>query len=288
MSSTPRVESFFHEPTSTWTHVAWDPASAMAAIIDPVLDYDPQAARTSEESASRVSRFIEEQSLCVQWILETHAHADHLTAAALLRQLFDCPVAIGRGICAVQQHFCQLFDLGDDFPADGSQFQKLLDDGDSLPLGEQQISVMTTPGHTDDSVTYVIGDAAFVGDTLFTPEFGTARCDFPGGNARRLYQSIRRIYTLGDETRLFLCHDYPESGRTPRPMTLVAEQRAGNVHARDGVSEETFVSMRETRDANLAVPALILPAIQVNIRAGMLPEPSANGLRYLRLPLNQL
>lgn len=288
MSSIPRVESFFHQPTSTWTHVVWDPASAAAAIIDPVLDYDPQAARTSQESVARLARFVDEQQLSVRWILETHAHADHLTAAAVLHELFACPVAIGRGICAVQAHFCQLFELGDTVAKDGSQFQRLLDDGDRLELGEQQIRVMSTPGHTDDSVTYVIGDAAFVGDTLFTPEYGTARCDFPGGSPRRLFHSIQRIYALGDQTRLFLCHDYPASGHSPRPMILVAEQRASNVHVGDGVDEAAFVRMRETRDATLKVPALILPAIQVNIRGGHLPEPGGNGVRYLKLPLNQV
>ena len=288
MSSTPRVESFFHETTSTWTHLVWDPASRGAVIIDPVLDYDPEACRTDGGSAQTLIEVARDHRLSIDQILETHAHADHLTAANLLRETLDCPVAIGRGICEVQRHFRKVFDLGDALPTDGSQFQQLLDDGDRLSLGELTIRVMSTPGHTDDSVTYVIGDAAFIGDTLFTPEYGTARCDFPGGDARRLYRSIQRIYDLGDECSLFLCHDYPAPGQAPRPMTTVAEQRAGNVHVRDGVSEDEFVAMREVRDARLAVPALILPAIQVNIRAGCLPDPAANGVRYLKLPLDQV
>lgn len=288
MSSSPRVESFFHPPTSTWSHVVWDPASLTAVIIDPVLDYDPEACRTDRRSVDVLIDFVRDRSLSVIRVLETHAHADHLTASAVIHDSLGCPMAIGRGICKVQRHFRKVFDLGDGLPADGSQFQELLDDGDRIAMGDLEIRVMSTPGHTDDSVTYLIGDAAFIGDTLFTPEYGTARCDFPGGDARRLFRSIQRIFALGDDFRLYLCHDYPEQGRTPRPMTTVAEQRSGNVHVRDGIDEDQFVLMREERDAQLAVPALILPAIQVNIRAGRLPDPAANGIRYLKLPLNQL
>jgi glyoxylase-like metal-dependent hydrolase (beta-lactamase superfamily II) len=288
MSSSPRVESFFHEPTSTWSHVAWDPATGIAVIIDPVLDYDPESCRTDRSSVEALIGFVREQDLSVIRVLETHAHADHLTASAVIHETLGCPMAIGRGICQVQRHFRAVFDLGDSLPADGSQFQELLDEDDRIALGEMELRVMSTPGHTNDSVTYLIGDAAFIGDTLFTPGYGTARCDFPGGDARLLYQSIRRIFALGDGVRLYLCHDYPEPGQTPRPMTTVAEQRSGNVHVRDGIGEDQFVAMREERDADLAVPALILPAIQVNIRAGRLPDPATNGVSYLKLPLNQL
>lgn len=286
MKMNPEVRSLYHSVTHTWTHVAWDPATRCAVIVDPVMDYDAASGRTGTGSAEAVVATVRENSLVPTWILETHAHADHLTAAAWLKTRLGCPVVIGAGIRGIQARFRQVFNLGDAFPVDGSQFERLVDDGDRLALGEMVVEVLHTPGHTDDSVTYRIGDAAFVGDTLFAPDYGTARCDFPGGDARRLYASIRRILGLGDGTRLFLCHDYPPDDREPRPMTTVAEQRSGNVHIRDGTDEDDFVAARERRDRELDMPALILPSIQVNIRAGVLPEPAANGVAYLKIPLD--
>jgi len=286
MKKNPEVRSLYHPATHTWTHVAWDPATRCAAIVDPVLDYDAASGRTGTGSAEAVAATVRDESLVPKWILETHAHADHLTAAAWLKTRLGCPVVIGAGIRGIQSRFRRVFNLGEAFPVDGSQFERLVEDGDRLALGEMVVDVLHTPGHTDDSVTYRIGDAAFVGDTLFAPDYGTARCDFPGGDARRLYVSIRRILDLGDETRLFLCHDYPPDAREPRPMTTVAEQRSGNVHIRDGVDEDDFVAARQRRDRELDMPALILPSIQVNIRAGVLPEPEANGVAYLKIPLD--
>jgi glyoxylase-like metal-dependent hydrolase (beta-lactamase superfamily II) len=231
--------------------------------------------------------YVHQHHLRVEWILETHAHADHLSAAGYLHDRLGAPVAIGRGIVQVQQRFKTLFGLGDEFVADGRQFDRLLDDGDTFRLGELEARVIATPGHTDDSLTYVIGDAAFVGDTVFAPDTGTARADFPGGDAHRLYASIRKILALPAATRLFLCHDYP-AGRDPAAESSVAAQANGNVHVRDGIGEAEFVQLRRTRDATLAPPRLILPALQANIRGGRLPEPDPNGIRYFRLPLNQL
>lgn len=288
MSRHPQVESFFHQATGTWSHVAWDPQTHVGVIIDPVLDYDAASGRCGHEAAASLAEFIASQRIQTAWILETHAHADHLTGASWLAERLGAPVGIGRGIRSVQAQFRDLFDFGPDWPADGSQFDHLFDDADRSPLGDLELRVLHTPGHTDDSVTYVIGDAAFIGDTLFAPDFGTARCDFPGGNARKLYQSIQRIFALGGATRLYLCHDYPPDGREPTAVTTVAEQRSGNIHARDGIGEDAFVAMREARDGDLPVPALILPAVQVNIRAGRLPEMAGNGRRYLKIPLDAL
>ena len=288
MTSNPQIRSFYHESTFTWTHVAWDPQTGSAVIIDPVLDYDPASGRTSMESSNILLDFVAAENLSVGWILETHAHADHLTSAARLKGRLNASVAIGTGIRSVQAHFSKVFNLPADFPTDGTQFDRLVDDEDRIVLGNLELRVLHTPGHTDDSMTYVIGDCAFIGDTLFAPDYGTARCDFPGGDARRLYQSIQGIYALGDQAKLFLCHDYPAEGSAARPMTTVAEHKAGNVHIREGISEDEFVSMRDARDARLDMPALILPSIQVNIRAGQLPPAESNGLVYLKIPIDVL
>jgi glyoxylase-like metal-dependent hydrolase (beta-lactamase superfamily II) len=282
----PEVESFHHADTGTWTHVVHD--GSTAAIIDPVLDYDAAAARTAATSAAGVLAFVRDHGLRVAWILETHAHADHLSAAGYLHDALDAPIAIGRGILSVQAHFKQLYGLGDDFIADGSQFDRLLDDGDALAVGSFSVRALATPGHTRDGLTYVAGTAAFIGDTLFAPDLGTARCDFPGGDAVELYASIRRILALPAGTRLFLCHDYPPPTRTPWRETTIACEAQENVHIGGGVDEADFVARRRARDATLAVPRLLLPALQVNIRGGRLPPPAADGHRYLRLPLDRI
>lgn len=284
----PQVESFYDKATFTFTYVVYDRDGGHAAIVDPVLDYDPASARTSTASADRVLAFVREHALTVDWILETHAHADHLTAAAHLKRETGAKVAIGRGIVQVQARFKALFGLGDDFRTDGSQFDHLFADGDSFRIGALEARVIATPGHTDDSLTYLIGDAAFVGDTVFAPETGTARTDFPGGDARKLYRSIRRLFDLPERTRLFLCHDYPPEGREARAQNSLDEQKQRNLHVGGQADEDSFVKLRSERDATLPVPKLILPALQVNIRAGELPSPDVNGIRYLRLPLDQI
>lgn len=282
------VVPFFDAPTGSWSYLVSDPASRQAVIVDPVLDYDAAAARTGRTGADRLLLAVRERNLDVAWILETHAHADHLTAAAYLKEQLGAPVAAGIGIRNVQQTFSRIFNLGPGFAVDGSQFDRLLQDGDSLPLGELTVRVLSTPGHTNDSVSYHIGDAVFVGDTLFLPDVGSARCDFPGGDAATLYQSVQRLYGLGEATRLFVCHDYPPANRQAECGTTVAAQRAGNIHLHDGVDIDAYVTMRTARDATLAVPRLILPSIQVNIRAGQLPPPEDNGVSYLKLPLDVL
>lgn len=284
--SHPEVESFFHQDTGTWTHVVHD--GEAAAIIDPVLDYDAAAARTSTASADAVLAFVRDRGLQVAWILETHAHADHPSAAGHLHDALHAPIAIGRGTVSVQAHFKKLFGLGDDFAVDGSQFDRLLDDGDELPVGSLSLRALATPGHTRDSFTFVAGDAAFIGDTLFAPDYGTARCDFPGGDAAELYASIRRILSLPAATRLFLCHDYTPSTREPTAATSIAAQARDNVQIGGGVSAAEFIAKRRARDATLAPPRLLLPAIQINIRGGRLPPAEADGHRYLRLPLNRI
>jgi glyoxylase-like metal-dependent hydrolase (beta-lactamase superfamily II) len=268
--------------------VVWDPATRQAALIDPVLDYDGAAGRTGTASAAALLAIIESERLQPRWILETHAHADHLSAAAFLHERTGAAVAIGRGITSVQANFRDIYNLGPDFPVDGRQFDRLFADGERFMLGEIEIEVIATPGHTDDSVTYLVGDAAFVGDTLFAPDYGTARCDFPGGDAARLFASVQRLYALPPQTRLFLCHDYPPEGRAPRCEWSVAEQMTGNIHISADTREADFVRMRTERDAGLKMPALIIPSVQVNIRAGRLPEPEDNGRRYLRVPLDTL
>ena len=284
----PRVESFYDPATSTFTYVVYDRDGGRAAIVDPVLDFDPSPARTSTAAADRVLEFLREHGLSADWILETHAHADHLTAASYLKAKTGAKVAIGRGITRVQERFRALFGLEPEFPTDGSQFDRLLDDGDTFEIGELTGRALATPGHTDDSLTYVIGDAAFVGDTVFAADTGTARADFPGGDAHKLYRSIPKLFSLPGETRIFLCHDYPPTQRDVRAQSSVAEQKARNVHVGGSVSEESFVRMRTDRDATLPAPRLILPSLQVNIRAGNLPPPDRNGIRYLRLPMNQM
>ncbi|HJR13653.1 MAG TPA: MBL fold metallo-hydrolase [Rhodanobacteraceae bacterium] len=284
--SHPEVESFFHKDTGTWTHVVHDDEAA--AIIDPVLDYDPASARTSTASAEAVLAYVQRHALRVEWILETHAHADHLSAAGYLRDGLDAPIAIGRGIVEVQAHFKQVFGLGDAFVADGRQFDRLLDDGDALPIGSLSMRALATPGHTRDGLTYVAGDAAFIGDTLFAPDIGTARCDFPGGDAAELYASIGRILALPESTRLFLCHDYPPPARTSWRETTVGCEARENVQIGGGVGEAEFVTKRRARDATLPVPRLLLPSLQVNILGGRLPPAETDGHRYLRLPLNRI
>jgi glyoxylase-like metal-dependent hydrolase (beta-lactamase superfamily II) len=282
----PEVESFLHKDTGTWTHVVHD--GEAAAVIDPVLDYDAASARTSTASAEAVLAFVRRNALSVEWILETHAHADHLSAAGHLHDALGAPVAIGRGIIDVQAHFKQVFGLGEDFIADGRQFDRLLDDGDELAVGSLHVRSIATPGHTRDGLTYVVGDAAFIGDTMFAPDIGTARCDFPGGDAAQLYASIRRILALPGNMRLFLCHDYPPPARTAWRETTIACEAGENVHIGDGVGETEFVAKRRARDATLPVPRLLLPALQVNIRGGRLPAADAGGHRYLRLPLDRI
>ncbi|MCW1402043.1 MBL fold metallo-hydrolase [Novosphingobium sp. MW5] len=287
-ANAPHVEGFFDPATFTATFVVHDPATKRAAIIDPVLDYNPRNARTSTASADALLAYVEREGLHVDYLLETHAHADHLSAAHYLREKTGAPIVIGRHITAVQKVFAPLF-MADDVTPDGSQFDRLVDEGDALPLGDLSIEVLHTPGHTPACVTYVIGDAAFVGDTLFMPDYGTARSDFPGGSATALYASIRKILRLPETTRMFVGHDYLPAGRTDyRWETTVREQKSANVHIHDGVSEAEFVTEREARNAKLEAPVLILPSLQVNIRAGALPPPEANGKTYLKLPVNAL
>ena len=286
--SSPVVEPFYDKDTGTFSYVVYDQIGGMAVIIEPVLDYEPAGARISTVSADALLAFVRSKLLTVAWILETHAHADHLSAAGYLADQLQAPVAIGRGIVQVQQHFKAVFGLGDAFVADGSQFDRLFEDADSFNVGGLTARVIATPGHTDDSLTYVIGDAAFVGDTVFAADTGTARCDFPGGDAHRLYASIQRILALPAGTRIYLCHDYPGNRREAQALSSIDEQKQHNLHLKGGADEASFVQMREQRDATLPVPKLILPALQVNIRGGRLPEPDGNGVRYLRLPLDQI
>ncbi len=286
----PQVQPFFHADSSTWSYVVRDPGSHAAAIIDPVLDYDAASGRTSTSSAQSLLDFIDAHSLTVEWLLETHAHADHLSAAHWLqRDRFPgARIAIGRGITQVQRRFRDIFNLGEHFPVDGSQFDHLFKDGETFSIGGLQGTVIPVPGHTSDSNAFLIGDALFTGDSLFMPDGGTARCDFPGGDAATLYRSIQRLYALPDDTRVFVCHDYAPGGRELRCETTIGAQKAGNIHVRADTPEHEFVARREARDATLAMPRLILPSVQVNIRAGALPDPEGNGVRYLRIPLDAL
>ena len=284
----PIIQAFFDPATWTVSYVVYEKPGTACAIVDSVLDYDPKSGRTHTASADKLVAFVREHQLQVAWILETHAHADHLSAAAWLKPRLGAKVGIGAGIRAVQSVFKPIFGIESDFPTDGSQFDRLFADGDRLTLGALEIEVIATPGHTSDSLSYRIGDAVFVGDSLFLPDAGSARCDFPGGDAGVLYDSIQRLFALPDQTRVFVCHDYGAGGRAPQAQTTIAEQKTGNIHARAAVSREDFVAMRRARDATLALPALILPAVQINIRAGELPPPDENGRRYLRLPLDTL
>ena len=284
-----QVRSFFDEATFTVTHVLSDPATGKAAVIDSVLDFDPASGRTSTTSADGVIAYIREQGLEVEWLLETHAHADHLSGAPYLQEQLGGRLAIGRHILSVQEVFGKIFNEGTRFARDGSQFDQLFDDGDRFAIGSIPAIALHVPGHTPADMAYVIGDAVFIGDTLFMPDYGTARADFPGGDARVLYRSVRRLLSLPEASRLFLCHDYKAPGRDTYVWeTTVAQQRRANVHIHDGVSEDEFAAMREARDATLDIPRLILPSIQVNMRGGHFPEPEENGVSYLKLPLNRL
>ena len=283
------IRAFFDEPTNSVSYVVSDPRTGRAAIVDSVLHFDPATGRTGKTPADALVAYVREHELTVDWLLETHVHADHLSAAPYLQGVLGGQIAIGRAITRVQDVFGKMFNAGTEFARDGSDFDVLFDDGDRFAIGELSCSVLHVPGHTPADVAFVIGDAAFVGDTLFMPDYGTARADFPGGDARVLFQSIRRLLGLPDETRLFLCHDYKAPGRDGYVWeTTVGAQRTGNVHVRDGIDEDEFVAMRSARDATLSAPRLMLPAIQVNMRAGRLPEPEENGTRYLRIPLDTL
>jgi len=285
----PRVTSFFDETTFTISHVVQDPTSRACAIIDSVLDFDAPSGRTATTHAEALVRYVVEHDLQVAWILETHAHADHLTAAPWLQRQIGGHLAIGAQITAVQHTFGEVFNEDDRFVRDGRQFDHLFDDGETFTIGALRAMALHVPGHTPACMAYVIGDAVFAGDTLFMPDYGTARCDFPGGNARTLYRSIRRLMALPDATRVFMCHDYKAPGRDHYAWeSSIGAERTGNVHVHEGVDEDAFVRMREARDATLAMPRLLLPSIQVNMRAGHFPEPDANGVRYLRTPLDLL
>jgi glyoxylase-like metal-dependent hydrolase (beta-lactamase superfamily II) len=285
----PVVKAFFDEVTFTASYVVYDPESKHAAIIDSVLDYDPASGRTASSSANALLAYVEEEALTVDWLLETHAHADHLSAAPYLQERLGGKLAIGRDIITVQQAFGKLFNAGADFVRDGSDFDHLFDDGDAFQIGNVPAIALHVPGHTSADLAYVIGGIVFIGDTMFMPDYGSARADFPGGDARQLYRSIRRLLSLPDDTILYLCHDYKAPGRdTFVWQSSVGEQRRTNVHVHDGVSEAEFVAMRTARDATLGVPRLILPSVQINMRAGHLPAAEENGMRYLKIPLDTL
>ncbi|MDJ0893769.1 MAG: MBL fold metallo-hydrolase [Alphaproteobacteria bacterium] len=284
---TPEVTGFFDARTCTISFVVRDPDSDTCAIIDPVLDYDPRAGRVFTESADRVAAFVRERGYQVAWILETHIHADHLSGAQHLKDVFGAPVAAGSGVTGVQETWKEIYGLGDEVPADGSQFDRLFAEGDRFEIGTLVAEVWQTPGHTPACVSYLVGDAIFVGDTMFMHDYGTARCDFPGGDARVLYRSIQRILSLPPKTRVFVCHDYQPDGREVAFESTVAAQRAQNPHVNNGVSEEDFIALREGRDAGLAPPELLLPALQVNIRAGHLPAADPGGTTYLKIPLGR-
>ena len=286
------VEAFYDQATYTYSYLLMDSSSREAAVIDSVWDYDPKSGRTRTGSADRVLERIRESGANIRWHLETHVHADHLSAAQYLKRTVGGSVAISRRVTGIQDVFGGIFNAGPGFLRDGSQFDRLLEDGESLPLGAYSIDVIPTPGHTPACVSYRIDDGGvqhvFIGDTLFMPDYGTARCDFPGGDAATLYQSIQRILSLPPETKLYMCHDYPPSQRGAEYLTTVQAQREGNVHIHDGVSLEEFVSMRRARDAGLSMPVLLLPAVQVNMRAGHLPAPEDNGVSYLKIPVDML
>lgn len=285
----PEVHEFFDPNTFTYSYLVVDPQTQQCAVIDSVLDYDPASGRTSYESADKLITFIKQHHCSVEWILETHVHADHLSAAPYIQQHVGGKLGIGQNITVVQNTFGKLFNAGSDFCMDGSQFDHLFADQETFMLGTISATAIHTPGHTPACMTYVIGDSAFVGDTLFMPDYGTARCDFPGGDAQTLYQSIQKLFTLQDETRVFMCHDYKAPGReTFLFQTTIGEERLHNIHVKQGTSEETFVAMRQSRDATLKMPTLILPSVQVNMRAGVLPPAEDNGVQYLKIPLNKV
>lgn len=279
------ITPFYEAETGTWTYLLADPSSGQAAVIDPVWVFDPVSGRASRGFIDQVLEQARSDGLEIAWVLETHAHADHLSAGALIRAETGARIAIGQGIRAVQRNFKKVYNF-DWLEPDGSQFDRLLAEGESLMVGDLELRVIETPGHTDDSITYLVGDAAFVGDSLFAPGYGTARCDFPGGDAGRLYDSIQKLYALPGNTRLHLCHDYPAEGDAPVHCVTVEESRRGNKHVRADTPREEFIAMREARDATLGLPRLILPALQVNVLAGAAPPPEENGFSYLKLPFN--
>ena len=283
----PTIAGFFDEATNTITYVVSDPATGEAAIIDSVLDFEAASGRTSNGSADRIIEYVKTNDLTVTWLIETHAHADHISAAPYLQERLGGKLAIGKDIIRVQEVFGKLFNAGTDFERDGSQFDHLFEDGESFAIGKLEGIALHVPGHTPADMAFIVGDAAFVGDTIFMPDFGTARADFPGGDAGELFRSIRRLLSLPDETRLFLCHDYKAPGRDDYAWeTTVKQQREENVHVKDGVTEDQFVEMRTSRDRTLAMPTLIMPSVQVNIRGGRLPEPEDNGVSYIKIPVN--
>lgn len=281
------IQHFYDEPTGTLSYVVSDPATGRAAVVDPVLGYDMASGRTSTAPADGIVEFISSQRFELDWILETHAHADHLSGAQHIKSRLGGRVAIGQGIRQVQAHFGPIFHPGGSHSEDGSDFDRLFTDGDTFAIGKMNCEVIATPGHTSDSVSYRIGSAVFVGDSLFMPDFGTARCDFPGGDAGLLYDSVRKLLALPGETRLYMCHDYRPGGRELRWVCSVDDQRRHSIHVAEGVSKEDFVGMRTERDATLGLPALIVPSIQVNIRAGRLPEPDGNGIAYIKIPIDR-
>ena len=288
MTTKPEIETFFDAPSNTFSYLVKDPASKACAIVDSVMDLDYAAGRITYESADRIIARVRDLGLTVEWLLETHVHADHLSAAPYIQKAVGGKIGIGDQITVVQDAFGKVFNEGTEFQRDGSQFDRLFKDGDTFSIGTMEAKVMHTPGHTPACMTYVVGDAAFVGDTLFMPDGGSARADFPGGDAGTLYDSIQKVLALPDEMRLFMCHDYGPNGRDIQNETTVADQRANNIHVRDGVTEDEFVAMREARDATLTMPKLIIPSLQVNMKAGALPEPESDGKRYLKVPLNGL
>ncbi len=282
----PQILSFFDKTTCTATYLVFDCIGGHAAIIDPVLDYDPKSGRTKTTSADQLLQALHDKDLTLDWIIETHAHADHLSGAHYLQQQVGGKIAIGAHIHQVQRVFKKLFHLEAEFSVDGSQFNYLFEEDEEFFIGKLKAKAWYVPGHTPADMAYQIGDALFVGDTMFMPDVGTARCDFPGGDAHMLFRSIRKLLSLPDHTRIFICHDYPPEGRAIRFETTVAEQKSCNIHVREGISEESFVAMRKARDATLDMPVLILPSVQINIRAGMPPPPESNGVSYLKIPLN--
>lgn len=285
----PNVQEFFDEATNTYSYVVWDPSNNVAAVIDSLLDFDQASGRTKTDSADKLIAFVKEKGLTVDWIIDTHVHADHLTAAPYVKSQLGGRTGIGEHISTVQKVFAKIFNEDQRFHTDGSQFDHLFKDGETYKVGTIEAKAIHTPGHTPACMSHLIGDAVFVGDTIFAPDFGTARCDFPGGDAGTLYDSIQRLFALPDETRVFLCHDYKAPGRdTYMFETTIADEKAHNIHVGGSVSKEDFVKMRNARDATLDMPKLILPSVQINMRAGNLPEPEDNGQRYMKLPINAL
>ncbi len=283
----PEIKTFFDEPTNTYTHVVWDPVTKQAAVIDSVLDYDAASGRTRHDSADEVIAFVRSAGLTVDWIIDTHVHADHLSAAPYVKAALGGKMAIGEHIRTVQDTFGTLFNAESEFHRDGSQFDHLFKDGEHYQVGGIEATAIHTPGHTPACMSHLIGDALFVGDTMFMPDYGTARCDFPGGDAHVLYRSIQKLFALPDDTRTFMCHDYKAVGRdTYAYQTTIGAERKHNIHVHDGISEDEFVRMRSARDATLSMPKLILPSVQVNMRAGSMPPAENNGVRYLKIPID--